>query len=192
MRIVTAFRTSGLAWNSLVGELLSSPITTHATAKTSGPTTTPRTEVIAVARRDHLCSAIDSRLGLADICQLDATLDRRRKVTPISQIVAGLPSDAKVTDVFCDMNGEPYRADEFGFATLRTKEHFVAASDFVAPADCWGDVSAASVPLGLMLSTIAARKSYAHGPYAFLWASSESGERGAALLEQAPLAAQTS
>jgi 3-oxoacyl-[acyl-carrier-protein] synthase-1 len=96
--------------------------------------------------------------------------------------LTGLPSDAKVTDVFCDMNGEPYRADEFGFATLRTKEHFVAASDFVAPADCWGDVSAASAPLGLMLSAIAARKSYANGPYALLWASSESGERGASLL----------
>ncbi len=100
--------------------------------------------------------------------------------------LAGLPSDAKVTDVFCDMNGEPYRADEFGFATLRTREHFVDASDFVAPADCWGDVSAASVPLGLMLSAMAARNSYANGPYAFLWASSESGERGAVLLEQAP------
>ncbi len=30
--------------------------------------------------------------------------------------LAALPPGAKVTDVFCDMNGEPYRADEFGFA----------------------------------------------------------------------------
>jgi hypothetical protein len=87
VRIVAAFKASGFAWSSLVGDLVSSPITTHATA------TTARTEVIAVARRDHLCSAIDSRLGLADICQLDATLDRRRRVTPIGQIVRGLPSD---------------------------------------------------------------------------------------------------
>ena len=42
--------------------------------------------------------------------------------------------------------------------------------------------SAASVPLTLMLSTMASRKAYAKGPHAFLWASSESGERGAALL----------
>jgi 3-oxoacyl-[acyl-carrier-protein] synthase-1 len=97
--------------------------------------------------------------------------------------LAGLPPGAKVTDVFCDMNGEPYRADEFGFACLRTKEAFVSASDFIAPADCWGDVSAASAPLGVALATIAFRKAYAKGRHAFLWASSETGERAAALLE---------
>jgi 3-oxoacyl-[acyl-carrier-protein] synthase-1 len=81
------------------------------------------------------------------------------------------------------MNGEPYRADEFGFACLRTKEAFESASDFVAPADCWGDVSAATGPLSLALSTIAFRKTYANGPFSFLWASSESGERASALVE---------
>ena len=95
--------------------------------------------------------------------------------------LSGLPSGAKVTDVYCDMNGEPYRADEFGFAALRTKESFESASDFVAPADCWGDVSAASAPLALALSVAASKKAYSNGPYAFLWASSEGGERGAAL-----------
>jgi len=96
--------------------------------------------------------------------------------------LTGLPHGAKVTDVFCDLNGEPYRADEFGFAALRTMEAFESPSDFVAPADCWGDVSAASAPLGIMLSTIAAGKAYANGAHAFVWASSEGGERGAALL----------
>jgi 3-oxoacyl-[acyl-carrier-protein] synthase-1 len=100
--------------------------------------------------------------------------------------LAGLPFGAKVTDVFCDMNGEPYRADEFGFAALRTKESFVSASDFIAPSDCWGDVSAASGPLAIALSTIAARKGYAKGEHAFVWASSETGERAAMLL-QVPL-----
>ena len=82
--------------------------------------------------------------------------------------LAGLPPGALVTDVYCDMNGEPYRADEFGFTCVRMKESFVSASDFVAPADCWGDVSAASAPLHLMLSTIAGRKAYANGSYPFL------------------------
>ena len=96
--------------------------------------------------------------------------------------LAELPAGARVTDVYCDMNGDPYRADEFGFACLRTKEHFTSASDFVAPADCWGDVSAASAPLAIVLSAIAGRKAYANGAYSFVWASSDSGERGAALL----------
>lgn len=97
--------------------------------------------------------------------------------------LAALPSDVCVTDVYCDMNGEPYRADEFGFACLRTRESFVSAADFIAPADCWGDVSAASIPLAMILSSIAGAKGYANGPHAFLWASSEGGERGAVLLQ---------
>jgi hypothetical protein len=28
--------------------------------------------VIAVARRDHLCAAINNRLGFVDVCQFDA------------------------------------------------------------------------------------------------------------------------
>lgn len=96
--------------------------------------------------------------------------------------LARLSAGGKVTDVYCDMNGEPYRADEFGFATLRTKEFFESASDFVAPADCWGDVSAAGGLLHAVLACAAARKGYAAGPLAFVWASAELGERAAALL----------
>jgi 3-oxoacyl-[acyl-carrier-protein] synthase-1 len=99
------------------------------------------------------------------------------------ETLAGLPRGVKVTDVFCDLNGEPYRADEFGFACLRSKEAFESPSDFVAPAECWGDVSAASAPLSLMLAAIAFKKGYARGRYALIWASSENGERGAGLLE---------
>ena len=80
------------------------------------------------------------------------------------------------------MNGEPYRADEFGFTALRTKEGFESASDFVAPADCWGDVGAAGGLLHLMLACAAAHKGYANGPLALVWASAEAGERAAALL----------
>ena len=102
--------------------------------------------------------------------------------TAFHESLAALPNGARVTDVFCDMNGEPYRADEFGFAMLRTRESFASTSDFVAPASSWGDVSAASAPLGIMLAAIAADTGYANGTHAFVWASSEGGERGAALL----------
>jgi 3-oxoacyl-[acyl-carrier-protein] synthase-1 len=93
-----------------------------------------------------------------------------------------LPKGNKVTDVYCDMNGEPYRADEYGFTCLRTKDHFESASDFVAPADCWGDVAAAGVPLHIGLAAIAGSKGYANGSMACIWASSEQGERGAVVL----------
>jgi 3-oxoacyl-[acyl-carrier-protein] synthase I len=89
----------------------------------------------------------------------------------------------RVDDIICDMNGEPYRAEEFGFATIRTNGYFIDASDFRAPADCWGDVGAASGPLFLNVSTVAYEKGYSRGPRTLVWTSSESGERAAAVLD---------
>lgn len=100
-----------------------------------------------------------------------------------SEALRGMPKGTQISDIYCDMNGEPYRADEYGFTCLRTKEYIESASNFVAPADCWGDVSAASGPLYMQLAAIAGAKGYANGPCAMTWASSETGERVAALLE---------
>lgn len=88
----------------------------------------------------------------------------------------------RVDNVFCDMNGEAYRADEYGFAVLRTGDGFRAATDFVAPADCWGDVGAAGAPLHMSMAAIGQLKRYGRGPLSVTWASSESGERGAVLM----------
>jgi 3-oxoacyl-[acyl-carrier-protein] synthase-1 len=96
--------------------------------------------------------------------------------------LAALPAGARVTDVYCDMNGEAYRADEYGFAALRTREAFAATGDFRAPADCWGDVAAAGGPLHMVLAAIAGTKAYARGNLALVSASAEAGERAAALL----------
>jgi hypothetical protein len=80
---------NGFSWNTLVRELLSSPITTNASHTTTYDT---NGEVIAVTRRDHLCAALNNRLGLTDICQLDAA-DQTGKLSTIAQIVSGMPSD---------------------------------------------------------------------------------------------------
>ena len=96
--------------------------------------------------------------------------------------LATLPAGAKVSDIYCDMNGEPYRADEFGFTVLRTKESFESASDFIAPADCWGDVAAAGGLLHLALAAVAGLKGYGKGQFAFAWGSAEQGERVATLI----------
>jgi 3-oxoacyl-[acyl-carrier-protein] synthase I len=100
-----------------------------------------------------------------------------------NRALRALPSPAaKVDQVICDMNGEAYRADEYGFAIARTSQHFVAAGDFLAPGDCWGDVGAASGPLFLTIASVAGRKGYAKGRHSLLWTSSEGGERAAALI----------
>jgi len=99
------------------------------------------------------------------------------------EVLNALPSSERVNHTICDMNGERYRADEFAFTIARTSERFVDASDFTSPADCWGDVGAASGPLFINLVSAAALKGYAKGRLTMLWTSSESGERSAAVID---------
>ena len=90
-RIVDKFTSSGNVWNTLVRELMASPITTNA-SKTA--TAAANGEVVAVSRRDHLCAAINNRLGFVDICQLDTTQPGRgAALSTIAQIITGMPSD---------------------------------------------------------------------------------------------------
>ncbi len=95
--------------------------------------------------------------------------------------VSVLPENIKVDYTICDQNGEAYRADEFGFMLVRLSKYFTDPSDYMAPADCWGDVGAASGPLFVNLITSASEKGYAKGSHTLLWASSEGGERTAVL-----------
>jgi 3-oxoacyl-[acyl-carrier-protein] synthase-1 len=98
-------------------------------------------------------------------------------LTDLFRALAGEPAMVRADHLYCDMNGEPYRADEFGFATIRAGGLFRDPSAFTAPADCWGDVGAASGPLLLVLADAATRKRYAPGPVLAGFTSSESGER---------------
>ncbi|HYO59312.1 beta-ketoacyl synthase N-terminal-like domain-containing protein [Archangium sp.] len=91
----------------------------------------------------------------------------------------------RVDDVYCDLNGERYRTEEWGFALLRTQEAFRDVSAARTAVSEWGDVGAAS---GALLSILALRawaRGYARGPTALVWASSEGGLRGAVLLRRA-------
>jgi len=93
-----------------------------------------------------------------------------------------LPDEA-VDTVYCDINGERYRSEEWGFALLRGGQREVKSSGYVAPADCWGDVGAASGPLLCLLAVRSWARRYAAGPRALVCAGSESGLRGAVVLE---------
>ena len=91
-RVVGVFTNSGYSWSALVAELMASPLTTNA-APTATRTETGPGEgiVVAVSRRDHLCAALNGRLGFTDLCGLDA-IDATPQTT-VPEIVAGLPSD---------------------------------------------------------------------------------------------------
>jgi 3-oxoacyl-[acyl-carrier-protein] synthase-1 len=118
----------------------------------------------------------------AHLIKTDAVCIGEGLTQAFRQALQALDAGEQIHNVFCDLNGEPYRADEYGFAALRTSERFRSATDFVAPADCWGDVGAAGALLHIALAVLSHRKCYGHGPLSLVWASSESGERGAAVI----------
>jgi 3-oxoacyl-[acyl-carrier-protein] synthase-1 len=90
--------------------------------------------------------------------------------------------DERINTTYCDMNGERYRSEEFAFTVLRTQFAFVDAMDNLTPADCWGDMGAASGGLFAALAIASGLRRYASGPRAFMWAGSEAGKRSAVLL----------
>jgi 3-oxoacyl-[acyl-carrier-protein] synthase-1 len=94
-----------------------------------------------------------------------------------------LPAEA-VEDVYGDINGERYRADEWGFALLRAGRA-LRTVQCKTPASCWGDVGAASGALGCVLAVRAWARGYASGSRALVWGGSDNGLRAAVVL-QAP------
>jgi len=93
------------------------------------------------------------------------------------------PPAERIDAVFCDINGERYRADEWAMTVLRIQGVLTDAT-YEAPADCWGDIGAASAALGCVLAVRSWARGYNKGPRALVWASSEGGLRGAAVLER--------
>ena len=88
-RITQLFQSSGFSWNTLVKALVTSPITTHASTTT---TATTNGEIVGVSRRDHICAALNARIGFQDICGQNAALPNEANKTALA-IVPGLPSD---------------------------------------------------------------------------------------------------
>jgi hypothetical protein len=91
-RIIANFAKTN-QWNALVKDIVTSSLTTNATETATWQLSG---EVVAVSRRDHMCAALNNRLGFNDICQLDATSSLgygNPTLTVIGSIVQGMPSD---------------------------------------------------------------------------------------------------
>jgi 3-oxoacyl-[acyl-carrier-protein] synthase-1 len=119
-----------------------------------------------------------NRIKTDTICVGDALTTAMRAAL---QPLAG--STAKVTDGYCDLNGERYRNEELMYAIVRVSPLFVNAVGYATPADCLGDVGAASGLLYLTLAVVAGMRGYAKGGFALAWAGSENGYRAAVLLQ---------
>lgn len=66
--------------------------------------------------------------------------------------LATLPDDCKISHIMSDLNGEPYRADQFGFTALRISERLVDNWERYTPALVTGDVGTATALVHVALS----------------------------------------
>jgi hypothetical protein len=90
LRLVSVFIQSNYSWNALVQALFSSPIVTYLqdtqTADTMG-------ETYPIARQQHLCTTLSNRLGITDVCGLDANHKVANGLKVVQTIAASWPSD---------------------------------------------------------------------------------------------------
>ena len=101
----------------------------------------------------------------------------------VGRAIASLQSPTEIVDdVHCDINGERYRAEEWGFVALRLGDAFRDATVHKTPVQGCGDLGAATGAVNLIRCTQAWRRGYAKGPHALAWGSSEGGLRAAILL----------
>lgn len=137
--------------------------------------TARRLDVMPLATLAGLGIASESKLlGSQDVC-IGEGLSAAFRAT--------LDAAAPVAHTYCDFNGEPYRADEYGFAVGRTRSGFLDPGRFTAPARCWGDVGAASAPLLMTLPLAAWTRGYGQGAANLVWCSSATlPHRGAVVL----------
>ncbi len=90
--------------------------------------------------------------------------------------------------VICDLNGDRYRALEWGLAMTRAlgglphRPDVRGSGDFWHPADCTGDTGAASGILGCIWAMDAMEKGYGGGDQVLVWGASTGPLRVAAVL----------
>jgi 3-oxoacyl-[acyl-carrier-protein] synthase-1 len=106
-------------------------------------------------------------------------------VQAIRSAVAAVPQPGPMWTI-CDLNGESYRAHEWGLAFTRMAELSALQLQRVIwhPSDCLGDIGAASGGLYLAMVSRAFARGYAPSARVLLWASASGGQRTACVVEQ--------
>ncbi|HXI56145.1 MAG TPA: hypothetical protein VNO55_08805 [Polyangia bacterium] len=85
--------------------------------------------------------------------------------------------------VLCDMNGESYRAYEWGLARTRIPARLGSVGRLVHPADCIGDVGAVTGAVLLGIAAGGFARNYAPAGEALLWTASDGPTRAAVCVE---------
>lgn len=85
-----------------------------------------------------------------------------------STISVSMPAEV----IFAGLNGEAEQAKEWGVAQIRHRDILSPEATLEHPADCYGDLGAATGPVLLALANVALTNGHREGP-AFVWASSD-------------------
>lgn len=85
--------------------------------------------------------------------------------------------------VMCDLNGESYRGFEWGVTTTRLGDSFRELGTPMHPADCYGDIGAASGAGLLAVAAAAFQRGWAPTEEALLWTSADGSRRAAVCVE---------
>ena len=81
--------------------------------------------------------------------------------------------DERIRVTYCDLNGESWRADEWGYAYVRTGTRHGSPLDLRHPAANWGDVGAASGTLLVALASFELVRYFKARTLALIWAASD-------------------
>ena len=93
--------------------------------------------------------------------------------------------DRKPDVVLCDLNGESYRSTEWSYAMAKVFRDGQPVPPLIHPADCLGDVGAASGGVLVGLAAAAMKKDMVPWETSVIWCSSDNGERAACAVMRA-------
>lgn len=138
----------------------------------------------ALARVDAVATAMENNGIYADApCRGDGLTDSLKRT------LAAMPDGGVDTAVvLCDLNGERYRAAEWGMTMFRALGSVRRAPAVWHPAASTGDTGAAAGAINLAFGAVAVARGYARPEQVLVWGSSDDGLRGSAYLRPADTA----
>ena len=147
-------------------------VATNSTRLAMGLPSLARVRTVACARDDRSPDCAEGMLGegLSEaVARASGSLQQPREI---------------FHDVYCDINGERPRTDDWGFTLLRLGALFRDGSAYTMSATQCGDMGAATACINCVLAARAWQRAYARGPISLVCGASWNGLRGAAVLDQ--------
>ena len=134
-----------------------------------------------LARLDGVAIAMESHGIYAD-----APCKGEGLTSTLQLTLGGLPDRGVNTAVVvCDLNGERYRASEWGLTLGRALAAVQRSPEVWHPAGSIGDAGAAAGPINLAFAAVSVAKGFVQPRQVLVWGSSDDGQRGSVYLRPA-------